>query len=87
MELDGVHSVNGGIDDGLRAGLIDRDAYEKVYGYCLVNLARKDSADDVIEKSIQISFTNNNNLAMNYSYFIEYERGWEIDVVSGKITV
>lgn len=87
LEVDGVHSVNGGIDDGLRAGLIDRDAFEKVYGFCLVSLGRKDSADDVIEKSIQISFTNNNNVAMSYSYFIEYERGWEIDVVSGKIVV
>lgn len=87
LEVDGVRSINGGIDDGLRAGLIDRDGFEKIYGFCLVSLGRKDSADDGIEKALQISFTNNNNVAMSYSYFIEYERGWEIDVVSGKIVV
>ncbi len=87
LECEGVNSVSGGIEDGLRAGLIDRLGYETIYGFALVNLSRKDSADDVIEKTIQISFSNNNSVAMSYSYFIEYERGWEIDVVSGKIVV
>lgn len=87
MELDGVNSVNGGIDDGLRAGLIDKAAFESCYGYVCVNLGRKDSADDTLEKTIQISFTNNNTVAMTYSFFIEYEREWEIDCVSGKIKV
>jgi hypothetical protein len=87
LELEGCNSVSGGIEDGLRAGLIDRHGFETIYGFTLINLSRKDSADDVIEKTIQISFTNNNNVAMSYSYFIEYERGWEIDVVSGKIVV
>jgi hypothetical protein len=87
LECEGVNSVSGGIEDGLRAGLIDRQGYETIYGFALVNLSRKDSADDVIEKTIQITFTNNNTVAMSYSYFIEYERGWEIDVVSGKIVV
>ena len=87
LETDGVGSLNGGITDGLRAGLIDRDAYERCYGYVLVNLSRKDSADDALEKTLQIAFTNNNTIAMSYSYFVEYERNWEIDCVSGKIVV
>jgi hypothetical protein len=87
IELDGINSVNGGIDDGLRAGLIDKNAFEGAYGYICVNLGRKDSADDTLEKSIQISFSNNNKVTMSYSFFIEYERQFELDVVSGKIVV
>ena len=87
IELEGSNGVSGNINDGLRVGLIDKQLYESVYGYVLVNLSRKDSADDAIEKSIQISFQNNNSVAMSYSYFVEYERGFELDVVSGKIQV
>lgn len=87
LEVEGCNSISGSVEDGLRAGLIDRQGFESIYGFTVVNLSRKDSADDVIEKTIQISFTNNSTKAMTYSYFIEYERGWEIDVVSGKIVV
>lgn len=87
LEMDGVNALNGNIDNGLRCGLIDRAAFESVYGFYCVNLSRKDTADDVIEKAIQISFTNNNAVAMSYSFFIEYEREWDLDVVSGKISV
>jgi len=86
-ELEGCNSVSGGIEDGLRAGLIDRQGYESIYGFTVVNLSRKDSADDVIEKTVQVSFTNSNTKAMTYSIFIEYERNFELDVVSGKIVV
>lgn len=88
LELDGGNqTLNGNIDNGLRCGLIDKAGFESIYGFFCVNLSRKDTADDVIEKAIQISFTNNNVVSMSYSIYIEYERNFDLDCISGRISV
>ncbi len=84
MTTSPLKAINGGLVDGLTSGLVDMNAWENIYKYYTVNLARR-LKDDVLGKSISVLGNNNNKLAMDLHCFIEVEKTLIIDVETGVV--
>jgi hypothetical protein len=78
--------VNFGQTPGLSSGLIGYEDFMNNYAYVYVNLDGYclPSMDD-IGKSVQVSFTSQSALTLDFLCFCAYERELEINVLSGAI--
>lgn len=71
---------------GISSGLLSKDKWENGYTYYYVDLDHaKFAEDDNIGKSVNISFTNSANVAMDYYCILTRQREFDIDVSTGKI--
>jgi hypothetical protein len=86
-QLQGVNSIDGGINLGCDQGLISYEMWKGCYGFHVLNLHRKSEEDDAVEKVIQLSWTSAAKVPLNFSVYIQYSRSWSCDTVSGKIIV
>ena len=87
-ELRGSNSINGGIPLGLSSGLLDQTTWENGYRYHYVDLSRRVSqANDDISRSIQVIYTNNSPVMMDYYFIIGYEREITISTSTGALVV
>ena len=81
-----AHSVNGALESGLSSGLVGFKDYITNCGFIYVDLSRKQSiADDVVQKSIEVSFVNNTLVNMDYLTFVGISEYKDIDCESGLI--
>lgn len=83
-ELYGVGSINGGLTDGLSSGLISQTAFYNNYGYLVANTARRLPEEDRTPKSLQISGTILNAVALDLFIFCVFEKEIVIDTYTGK---
>jgi hypothetical protein len=82
-------SINGGSTHSLQltSGLINKSALEKGYGWIYVDLSRHASqAEDNVSRSLQVLFTNNNNIAYDYFIIVGFEKTLSINVSSGQFS-
>lgn len=78
-------SVNGGQTTGLCSGLLNQHEWEKAYRYYVVDLSRGYKADDMIPKSILVSFNNVSGTALDAYCFVEMEKKITISISSGQV--
>lgn len=79
-----ANSLNGRLTDGLSSGLFTMNNFQKNQCFYWIDLSRISPEEKDVGKSIQISGTNKSNYAIDLMCFIEYEKSFIIDVVSGK---
>ena len=77
--------INSG-DLGLSCGLISQYMWENAYRPYYFDCSRYTNADAITPRNINITFTNNSNVACDYLVFTEYFDSAVINVVSGLIT-
>jgi hypothetical protein len=80
-------AINGGASPGLMSSSLSEQDFCTRYGYVSINLARHMAADDVQQKSLQLTFTNSSLRTVDILAYIFYERSFQIDVNSGRIVV
>jgi hypothetical protein len=86
-ESRGGNSINGGLLSGLSSGLLSEHMYNVTYGTVVVDLSRKSPEQDAVGKSVQLSFTNSANYAMDYYVIIEYAKVLTMSVETGTLQV
>lgn len=71
---------------GINQGLFTQEFWElnRVY---FVDVARSSPADKNTPRSVQVNFTNNSNVTINYMVFVEYLEDLTIDTLTGAITL
>ena len=73
-------SLNNGMDLGMSSGVIGMNEWNNGYGYVVINLGRKLSAEsDELPRSISVLFTNSNECSMDYTVIVGYEKSFIID--------
>ena len=77
--------INSG-DLGLSCGLLSQYCWENAYRPYYVDCSRYTNADAITPRNINLTFTNNTNVACDYLVFTEYFDSAVINVVSGLIT-
>lgn len=77
--------INGGDTTGLSSGLISQRMFEFGYRYYVCDLSRRLQSADSIPLSVQISGTNNSNVATDMYCIITYERAIQVEVASGVV--
>jgi hypothetical protein len=87
QEVYGWNSINGNLTDGMRNCLISEADYNGQYGVISINLQRHSEDSDVVPKSVQIQFRNETARAMNYHFFLVYERYFDLDCASGQLVI
>lgn len=72
-------------DFGLSNGLFSQQWWESSK-YYYVDCERSFSVDKLIPKNINVSFTNNSNVALDVLIFVQYSDEFTVDVSTGAIT-
>jgi hypothetical protein len=87
-DLNGAQGNEGGLQDGFRSGVIGYKDFTKKYGYYVVDLSRRNTAEED-KKDVNITITgfNESALDMNALCYIEVERSVNLDITSGKIKI
>ena len=80
------HDSLGLSDIGINQGLFDAAFWElnRVY---FIDVARSSASEKLTPRSIQVNFTNNSNVNINYMVFIEYLDEFTIDTLTGQVTI
>lgn len=71
-------------DIGISCGLISKQFWEVNRTY-FVNLGRGTTSDNLTPRNIQVSFNNNNRVAINCLMFVVYLDEFEIDIETGLV--
>jgi hypothetical protein len=80
--------LNGGVDLTLSSGLIDEVEWGNLYSYIFVDLSRQlNEASDNVARSIQVTYTNNSQVAMDISWFIFYSREICVNTSTGALVI
>ena len=81
-----THDNIGLSDIGVNQGLFDASFWElnRVY---IVDVGRSSAAEKLTPRSVQVNFTNNTNVVINYMVFVEYLDDFTIDTLTGAITM
>lgn len=79
-----ANSLNGRLTDGLSSGLFTFNNFQKNQCFYWIDLSRISPEEKDVGKSINISGTNKSQFSIDLMCFIEYEKTFSIDVVSGK---
>lgn len=87
LEQFGTNAIDGNGSDGLRTGLINEYDFNTGYGYVNINLDRKLAEEDMIPKSVSLSFKNLSSLSMDYLCYIFYEKEFNIDASTGQLVI
>ena len=85
-EVSKANSICGALESGLSSGLVGGKDYITNSGFIYVDLSRQ-IADDVVQKSIEVSFVNNTLVNMDYLTFVGISEYKDIDCESGLIVV
>lgn len=83
----GNHATNGNGYMGTTSGLYGELGYRTGNGYQWINLARKPEGVDKLAVSLSITFQNLSSLTLSYLIFVEYEKEFEVNTVTGKLTI
>ena len=87
-EISKSNSVQGGLESGLASSLISYSNFQTNSGFIFVDLSRKQSeADDVINKSVEVTFVNNSLARIDYYCFIGLAESKTVNVETGKIVL
>lgn len=84
-EIWAENSINGGLSHGLINTSISRSDWETIYGVVSINLQRHSEAEDAVQKSVTVSFTNSSRKRMSYVMYLEFQRSIQIDVDKGTL--
>lgn len=81
-----AHDNLGLSDLGINQGLFDASFWElnRVY---IVDVGRSTPAEKLTPRSIQVNFTNNSNVTINYMVFVEYLDEFTIDTLTGAVSM
>lgn len=87
-EVRGSNSLNGGIPLGLSSGIISQAEWNAGYRVSYVDLSRRISqASDDVSRSIQVVFTNQSPVMMDYIYILAYEKSISISTSTGALII
>ena len=78
-----LHEKLNGIDLGMKCGLFSEYNFENAYRCYYVDLSRGTLADELTDRTISMSLTNNNNATIDLYTFVEYFNEIEINVENG----
>jgi hypothetical protein len=82
-QLYGIHSVNGGLTEGINSSLIDFQAFEQCYCYYYVDVSRMLPVEESVPKSVQLVGQNQAVSPIDLLCFIEYGVSISIDALTG----
>jgi hypothetical protein len=82
-QLYGIHSVNGGLTEGINSSLIDFQAFEQCYCYYYVDVSRMLPVEETVPKSVQLVGQNQAVSPIDLICFIEYGVSISIDALTG----
>ena len=74
-----------GQDYGISSGLFNQHYWNQLYRPYYVDCSRGTNADNLTPRNVNISFTNNSNVAIDVFVFTEYFDEFVVDVVTGYI--
>jgi len=88
QEVRSSNALNGGVTLGMTSGLLSQTDWENSYGYIYVDLSRKSGqAQDDVGRSIQVQLNNIGPTAVEYLFFIGYEREITISTSTGALVI
>jgi hypothetical protein len=84
-EVASVNAINGGMVPGWTSGLIGELDWKNGYGYLVVDLSRRLPLDDSVPKSILVQGVNSSAVAIDLVGFVEYQRSFRIELLTGNL--
>ncbi len=84
-EMSGKYGINSNMEAGLSSSRISFTDWQNNYGYIVVDLKRKNSSDDSVPLSLQISGKVVSPKPLDFYVFVEVERTMTYDVATGKL--
>jgi hypothetical protein len=82
-ELARINAIMGGTQTGITSGLLSKFDFENAYAYYVVDLSRRDSAENLVPKAVMVSGTNISDKDLEIICFIGYRRHLNIDTATG----
>jgi hypothetical protein len=82
-QVQGAHSVNADLTDGLTSSFINQQAWDMNYCYYHVDISRMLPIEQSVPKSINLIGQNQSGKAIDLYCFISYEVSVEIDILTG----
>jgi hypothetical protein len=82
-ELARINAIMGGTQTGITSGLLSKFDFENAYAYYVVDLSRRDSAENFVPKAVMVSGTNISDKDLEIICFIGYRRHLNIDTATG----
>ena len=87
-EVRGSNSINGGIPLGLSSGIISQAEWTSGYRMSYIDLSRRISqASDDVSRSIQVQFTNQSPVMLDFFYIISYEKEINLSTSTGALII
>ena len=83
QQVQGAHSVNADLTDGLTSSFINQQAWDMNYSYYHVDISRMLPIEQSVPKSINIIGQNQSGKAIDLYCFISYEVSLEVDILTG----
>jgi hypothetical protein len=83
-ELNGKYGLDSSIENGISSSRINLQDYVNTYGYMVVDLKRKNSEDESVPLSVQMSGRITSLKKLDFYIFIETEKSFTFDVASGQ---
>ena len=84
QEMNGKYGLESSVFPGVSSSMISLKDYVEIYGYIVVDLKRKQTEDDDVPLSIQISGKLKSAKNMDFYCFIEKEDSFTISVATGQ---
>ena len=82
------NALNGGKDKNESSGLINRETWEKLYGFIVIDLKRYELyANWVQPKDISVRAINNSPNKVDYMFFLMEEKDIKLDTSTGKLLI
>ena len=82
-EMNCAFGVEAGLQNGVSTGLFGMFGYENNQGYIVVDLSRKSEADETQPVSLEISGVNNSPQQLHFLCYMEIEKDFKIDCMTG----
>jgi len=83
QQVQGAHSVNADLTDGLTSSFINQLAWDMNYSYYHVDISRMLPIEQSVPKSVNIIGQNQSGKAIDLYCFISYEVSLEVDILTG----
>ena len=83
QEMNGRYGLESSLSYGESSSLINLRDYVNLYGYIVVDLKRKHNEDESVPLSIQISGNITSKKALDFFVFVEQEKSFTYDILTG----
>lgn len=83
-EMNCAFGSESGLENGQSTGLFGMFGYENNQGYIVVDLSRKSPDDETQTVSLEISGTNNTLKSLDFLCYMEIEKDFKIDCMTGE---